>query len=236
MIEKNIFQIWKNDTLPYYLKPFARTWISQNGFSYNLQTDQSMDAFVSRNYPEIIPAFNKLTIVEKTDLFRVMMVYHFGGVYADLDTTCQDDFDKLLQQYPDATLIVGVEADVSDEDKARFNLPRNYQICNWTFAGQHMNPVLGKVIERIIKNIHEHPELPTLEKTGPAVFTDVILENKDEAGLVILPISYFGSGQKHSNSPSTQEGFVVHHFLGSWKKDVSLSKKIRFKIRSMFDE
>lgn len=234
MIEKNIFQIWKSDKLPYYLKPFAKTWRKQKGYNYQLHTDLSMEVFVNQNYPSIVPAYNKLAIVEKTDLYRVMLVYHFGGIYSDLDTTCQHNLDSLWNQNPDASLLVGVEANTSDEEKRRHNLSRNYQLCNWTFAAKKGHPVLEKVIERIIENISERPDLPTLEKTGPAIFTDVIRENIDQSGVTILPISYFGSGQKHSGSPAKKYGFVVHHFLGSWKKEVSLSKKIRFRMISWF--
>ncbi len=234
MIEKNIFQIWKNENLPYYLKGFAYSWKKQKSFNYHLYTDESMDEFVHTKYKEILPAYNKLTIVEKTDLFRLMLVYEFGGIYADLDTTCQKDLEVLWKEHPNATIMVGVEADTTIEVQEIMKLPRLYQLCNWTFAANKGNPVVKKIIERVIDNISERAHLQTLEKTGPAVLTDVILENKDSEGLVILPIDYFGAGQKHSNSPSRREGFVVHHFLGSWKKEVSLSKKIRFRIRSWF--
>jgi len=234
MIEKNIFQIWKNNQLPYYLKIFANSWKKQKGFQYFLHTDESMEAFVNEKYPEIHDAFGRLKIVEKTDLFRLMLVYEFGGLYSDLDTSCNKDLNILWREFPEASFIAGVEADTNIEVQKRTQLPRLYQLCNWTFAAEKSNPVLKKIIDRIIKNIHENPELNTLEKTGPAVFTDVILENNQNNAVTILPIKYFGAGQKHSNSPSRKEGFVIHYFLGSWKKEVSLSKKIRFRFKSWF--
>ena len=57
MIEKNIFQIWKSETLPYYLRIFANSWKKQKGFQYFLHTDESMEAFVNEKYPEIREAF-----------------------------------------------------------------------------------------------------------------------------------------------------------------------------------
>jgi len=234
MIEKNIFQIWKSEHLPYYLKTFAHSWKKQKGFQYFLYTDESMDEFVNKNYPSIIEAYNKLRIVEKTDLFRLMLVYEFGGIYSDLDTTCNKDLNILWKEFPTASFLSGVEADTTIEVQSKAKLSRIYQLCNWTFAAQKGHPVLKKIIDRVIINIHEKPELPTLEKTGPGVFTDVILENIKDNEITILPIKYFGAGQKHSNSPTRKNGFVVHYFLGSWKKEVSLSKKIRFRIKSWF--
>lgn len=234
MIEKNIFQIWKTQKLPYYLKTFAHSWKKQKDFSYFLHTDESMDKFVNTHYPQIVEAYNKLRIVEKTDLFRLMLVYEYGGLYSDLDTTCNRDLNNLWAEFPDADFIVGVEADTTPEVQQKTGLPRLYQLCNWTFAAQKGHPILKKIIDQIIINIHEKQELLTLEKTGPAVFTDVILANNENKEVTILPIQYFGAGQGHSNSPSRKHGFVIHYFLGSWKKEVSLSKKIRFRIKSWF--
>ncbi|GEM_PF-5495058 len=234
MIERNIFQIWKTEKLPYYLKGFAYSWKKQKGFNYFLYTDESMEEFVNTKYKEILPAYSKLKIVEKTDLFRLILVYEFGGIYADMDTICQKNLNILWKEHSNANILVGVEADTTHEISEMVNLPRHFQLCNWTFAAKKGNTVIKKIIDRIIENIQERPHLQTLEKTGPAVLTDVVIENKDSEGLVILPIAYFGSGQRHSNSPSCKEGFVVHHFLGSWKKDVSMSKKIRFRILSWF--
>jgi len=234
MIEKNIFQIWKSNELPYYLKTFAHSWKKQKGFNYILHTDESMDKFVVSHYPEIIDAFNKLKIVEKTDVFRLMLVYEFGGIYSDLDTTCNKDLNILWKEFPDAGFLAGLEADTTSEIQLKANLSRKYQLCNWTFAARKGHPVLKKIIDKVIINMHDNPELPTLEKTGPGVFTDVILANNENNEVTVLPIKYFGSGQKHSNSPSRKEGFVVHYFLGSWKKEVSLSKKIRFRFKSWF--
>ena len=163
-----------------------------------------------------------------------MLVYEFGGIYADLDTSCNKDLNILWKENPDSKFIAGVEADTNIEVQKKTKLPRLYQLCNWTFAAEKGNPVLKKIIEKVIINIHEKPELPTLEKTGPAVFTDVIMENNHNNEVTILPIKYFGAGQGHSNSPSRKEGFVIHYFLGSWKKEVSLSKKIRFRFKSWF--
>jgi len=234
MIEKNIFQIWKSNQLPYYLKTFAHTWKKQKGFNYFLHTDESMEAFVNEKYPNILEAYNKLRIVEKTDLFRLMLVYEYGGIYSDLDTTCNKDLNLLWNEFPEADFIAGIEADTTPAIQKIAKLSRLYQLCNWTFAAKKGNLVLKKIIDRIIITIHDNPELPTLEKTGPAIFTDVILENNLQNEVTILPIQYFGSGQKHSNSPSRKEGFIVHYFLGSWKKEVSLSKKIRFRFKSWF--
>jgi len=234
MIEKNIFQIWKSENLPYYLKPFAHSWKKQKGFNYILHTDESMDKFINNKYPDIIPAYNKLSIVEKTDLFRLMLVYEYGGIYSDLDTTCQKDLNILWDRYENSNMIIGIEADTTLEIQEKTKLPRRFQLCNWTFAAKKAHPLIKKIIDRVIFNIHENPNLNTLEKTGPAVLTDVIMENEKDKDFIILPIEYFGSGQKHSNSPSQKEGFIVHHFLGSWKKQVSFSKKIRFRIKSWF--
>lgn len=234
MIEKNIFQIWKDDNIPFYLKSFVNSWKKQKGFSYHLHTDVMMDKYFHDNYPDFIPVYNKMKVVERTDLYRLILVYKYGGIYSDLDTTCNTNLLKFWDEFCDADVVVGVEADDEVEKCREFGLARNYQLCNWTFAAKKGNSIIKEIIDRVIDNCSSDPNLDTLEKTGPANITDVTLKYKDDQSVCILPIQYFGSGQKHSLSPKSKKGVIIHHFLGSWKRDVSWSKKVRFRINSWF--
>ena len=39
------------------------------------------------------------TGVEKSDILRYLLLYHYGGVYADLDVECLRPFEPLLQRH-----------------------------------------------------------------------------------------------------------------------------------------
>jgi len=57
--------------------------------SRTLWTDDEIAEFVQREYPMFYPVFAAITVpVMKVDLFRYMVIYEYGGVYADMDTEC----------------------------------------------------------------------------------------------------------------------------------------------------
>lgn len=67
---------------------FAQTWQKQNPECvYQLWGDDMVDQFVRTKHPQFYPIFLALPKpVLKADLFRYMVVYDEGGVYADVDT------------------------------------------------------------------------------------------------------------------------------------------------------
>ena len=154
--------------------------------------------------------------VEQCDFARYVIVYLYGGIYADLDTTCKD-----LPVPRDNEVLVGIEADVTESEKVFHGLARSLQLCQWTFAASKKHPALLALIEYIVnvsskRCITDKSTSTIMNTTGPGVFTDIL---KDFPGVSILGIEAFGCGQKHSNSPDCSHPgvYAIHHFEGSWK-------------------
>jgi mannosyltransferase OCH1-like enzyme len=152
--------------------------------------------------------------VEQCDFARYVILYIFGGIYADMDTVCKK------MPGPSSKLLVGIEANVTEDDRIRHNLARSFQLCQWTFVCNASNPVLLHVIKTIANNTSLSCS-NVLNRTGPGVFTDAVLEARtrfpDAVG--ILGIEAFACGQAHSDSPPASDPRcgVVHMFAGSWK-------------------
>lgn len=53
---------------------------------YNLL--QAAEQLVEEFFPQHLQIFHQLTLVERTDMLRYMIIYVYGGVYADLDVEC----------------------------------------------------------------------------------------------------------------------------------------------------
>jgi mannosyltransferase OCH1-like enzyme len=157
--------------------------------------------------------------VQKADIFRYLVIHKYGGVYADLDTTCEKPLKKILTYAP---IIVGYEMGEPTMYKER-NLDK--QILQWFFAaepGKDLFILILNEIQRRSNNLHElkndkrytggSTEL-TLWLTGPWVFSDVthayFKKHKNE--VKIFGDCVFGCFQKQTNS------IVKHHFEGSWK-------------------
>lgn len=152
--------------------------------------------------------------VEQCDFARYVILYTFGGIYADMDTICK----KLPG--PSSKLLVGIEANVTEEQRIKNNLARTFQLCQWTFVCNAKNPVLLHVITTIANNTSQSCS-NVLNRTGPGVFTDAVLEARLRFpnDVAVLGIEAFACGQPHSESPPASDPRcgVVHLFAGSWK-------------------
>jgi mannosyltransferase OCH1-like enzyme len=137
--------------------------------------------FVRREFPEYLDAYRRLRKdVERSDFFRYMVVLRLGGVYADIDTECRQPMDSLIRSKD--TLIVGWENEFPDPQAAVESwYVRTRQVLQWVFAGAAGHPALREVCDRIAGSVRttfsSDPNLDILEKTGPGVFTDVVLRH-----------------------------------------------------------
>jgi mannosyltransferase OCH1-like enzyme len=219
MIPKLIHQIYglkDPGPVPKNLADCKQTWIQQNpDWSYKLWNREDIEDLL-HGYPKWQTAFHRLDHwVEQCDFARYVIVYHYGGVYADLDTVCQTPAKEWTKYNG---LVVGLEADVDDYEKAFHRLARNKQYCQWTFASVPRHPALYELIE-YIANITSQScfkEHKILNTTGPGAFTDIV---QNAPNVLRLPIAAFAGGQAHSQSPPTTDPgcYVVHKFEGSWK-------------------
>ena len=60
--------------------------------------DNDLEAFVSKEYPQYLPLFRILEGVYMADMARILLVYHYGGIYMDADFYCHRPFDCLIHQ------------------------------------------------------------------------------------------------------------------------------------------
>jgi len=217
MIPKIIHQTWGTRDLNNSLLSYTRTWQQKNpDHEYRFYDDDDC-AFVVQKYgAKSFLAYGQLNNgAERADLFRYIALYLYGGIYADVDTSCILSIDEWL--LPDDQLVVGLEAEIEDDnERIRVEFARLNQYCNWTFAVKPKHPTLHKVIEQVIFNTLELPHLHTLEKTGPGPWTDAVLATPQNQ-IRRLGRKAFGINSLGWRPSNYQDVYVEHHFLGSWK-------------------
>lgn len=225
MIQKTIHQIWgmcaadADKPLPTNFAANVESWKRLNPqWHYKLWDRKSIEALIATTpWSKTFYAFPHW--VQQCDFARYVIVYLFGGLYTDMDTVCRAPIDRYIHSYD---MVVGVEANVTESERLRFNLARRLQICQWTFAAKAKCPVLLRLIERICNDTSQscYPDkMRILNSTGPGVFSDAVLESPKDSNILLLPITAFGCGQMHSNSPEIDDVgcYAVHQFEGSWK-------------------
>jgi hypothetical protein len=151
MIPKIIHQTWKTDKLPdifdYILK--YNTSINSN-YNFKLWTDDNsghnIDNFIKINYPKLYIVYSNIDLgVQKSDLARIAILHHFGGIYIDLDILLLKSLDDLLD-YNSEKLYFGFEP--KEQTLELFN--RDDYICNAFFACNPNNILLEKMINSAI--------------------------------------------------------------------------------------
>jgi mannosyltransferase OCH1-like enzyme len=163
MIPKIIWQTYKDsfDQLQPYMVDAINTWKNLNpDFEYRYMDDIQAAEFILNEYgQEWHNIFVNLPVgVMRGDLWRYMIIYKYGGVYADLDTECLNPINTWLNE--DYDMIVCPETDI--------------HYCQWTFAASAGHPVLKSVLD-IIKERLLNPEYGSPHfvhtHTGPDIWT-----------------------------------------------------------------
>ena len=176
MIPKIIWQTYKDpiEKLPDYALAAIESWKFHNPeYEHRYMDDQQAAEFIKNEYDEeIYDLFMSVPVgVMRGDMWRYLVIYKYGGVYADLDTNCQRPVASWIKT--DRTFIV---------------CPEHHQhFCQWTFAAEAGHPILKNVIGLMIKRLKEADySSPHFVHylTGPAMWTSGIcqflsIEDKD---------------------------------------------------------
>jgi len=98
-IPRLIHQTWKDHRLPDRFRRSADSWRAYHpGWVYRLWTDADIAAFVRGTYPHLWPLFQGYAHgIQRVDAVRYLILYHFGGLYSDLDILCIHGFEPLCR-------------------------------------------------------------------------------------------------------------------------------------------
>jgi mannosyltransferase OCH1-like enzyme len=162
MIPKIIHQTWKTDQVPSEWTAFAESWKQHHpDWQYRLWTNADGAEFVEQFYPQFKDTYWSYQYdIQRADAIRYLIIYHYGGVYADLDFECLQSFESLCNNHK---LLIGFEP----KGHAQFQ-PRQEVLCNAIFGSQPHSQFLKTVIEFLIADVtptlvHED----VLKTTGP---------------------------------------------------------------------
>lgn len=155
MIPKTIHQTWSDDPVPpiiNYIREENAKILKSLGYEIILWTDNMILKLINEYYPDFYKIYNSArTGVQRGDIARIILVYHYGGIYIDLDILVLRDFAELLDMTRD-TFYVSYEP--AEQTKLIYNNDR--YICNAFFAANKNNPFLHKLLRNIPEYINRH--------------------------------------------------------------------------------
>lgn len=172
MIPKTIYQSWHTRELhPYVQSQIDRMKQLNPGYRHVIYTDAEMDEFVDEHFPgEIAECYHRLNIiVAKVDLWRYLVLYTYGGIYLDMDSSILKPLDELIRDEDDAIVA--------------FETNRVYMV-QWALIFSKGHPILKRVIELVVANIQQNAFPNDIHKmTGPSVYTRAIESIRNEQDL-----------------------------------------------------
>ncbi|KAI4754100.1 hypothetical protein E4T52_13784 [Aureobasidium sp. EXF-3400] len=199
---RKIWQSWKVDPTRFESRDVerARTWTVKNpGHRYEVLTDDNADYYVEHHYgplginrPDIVNTYKSLNArIIKSDLLRYLIMYVEGGVYADIDVEAIRPIKRFLPKIYDEAevdMVIGIEVDEPSFASHPVLGSKAQSFCQWTFMCKARLPVMMRLIENIMKWLHDlsiKQGKPisdlyldfneVLTGTGPSAFTIAIL-------------------------------------------------------------
>ncbi|KAG7450789.1 uncharacterized protein BT62DRAFT_885317 [Guyanagaster necrorhizus] len=176
-------------------------------YEYMLWTDESSRKFIIEYYPWFLRTYDGYRFpIQRADAIRYFVLYHYGGVYYDVDIGCRRPLDPLLA-YPvilPKTIPVGVSNDLMFSTKG--------------------HPFFAQLIHNLATFDHSwFLNYPTVMfSTGP-MFLSIqytIWTSSHAAALSdpirILPKSLYGKNAKDGEAPHS---FFTHFYGSSWHAD-----------------
>jgi hypothetical protein len=217
MIPKIIIQTWKTKKLPKQFYEWSLTWKKHNpDFIYMFFDNSDCFRFILINYPKYLDLYESLSNIERADIFRYLALHHYGGVYADMDTTCFKEIGSLLHLFPNS-VITGIE----------YHEPLQY--LQWFIACPKGCKVMLNLVDeayirswfKIFKSFFLTKNELVYYTTGPVMYTKVLKES--EESITVLEKGRLGCYDKNLIDNNS---YLQHHFEGSWKKKNGLDKII----------
>jgi hypothetical protein len=220
-IPKIIIQTWKTNIIPTKNQSTVESVKNINpDFKYLFFSDDDIDNFLSKQYPDYYTTYVKLPVViQKIDFFRYIAVYHYGGFYFDIDMEALKPLDGLLEYHAVFPIDHNVQGDMC-------SIPRFAEYCDKPFIGQFAFGARRKneFIKVLVDNIHNNIDSILDEYSK--------LENKKDLDFVYRTTGpdyvtklYYGGNYpttkvKILEYPEDQHfgEYAKHLWMGSWKK------------------
>jgi mannosyltransferase OCH1-like enzyme len=157
MIPKIIHQTWKDKHLPpilYNLVSENMKILKSNGYELMFWTDDMILKLINDEYPHLYNIYKLArTGVQRGDIARILVVYHYGGIYIDLDVLILRDFSEILDMNSDKLYIT---FEPSGQTNMLYNCD-NY-LCNAFFGANKNNIMLKEILTNIPEYISRYTE------------------------------------------------------------------------------
>tara|TARA_B100000586_G_scaffold265534_1_gene237361 strand:- start:1109 stop:1852 length:744 start_codon:yes stop_codon:yes gene_type:complete len=230
MINHIIHQTWKTKDIPNEFKGYVASWRKYNpDWEYRLWTDGDCLDFIEKEYPWFLSQYQSYkTNILRADAVRYFILYHYGGLYVDLDFECLQPMSSIMSD--NHALFFGAEPMIHSQ--RLYGLDQ--LVCNALMGSVPGHSFWPHVFNQLKENQNKRH---TIEATGPFMLQDAVntYDGKDlvyiYSDTVFYPlpclfnrrlklsqrqIEHYESMVLTASYP--EESIAVHHWAGTWWK------------------
>lgn len=205
MIPRTIHQFWGGSPLPEVLRELSATWLDHHpGWAYVLWNEDSIRAFdilhqdLYDRADQIVPADAVWQF--RSDILRWAILWRYGGVWADMDTTCQRSIEPLLTR----SVVAGWEV-------------QGQWVGSSVLAATPGHPVISEICAAMGRLAHSSPPgtRPNVI-SGPKAITRPLLERRRRHRDVRIvderlwyPVRWSEAERSTEPHPAA---YIVHHW------------------------
>lgn len=221
MIPSNIFQTYHKDIIPEESKKRQNILKEiNNQFNYFFYDSNDCINFIKDNYSNYYEIYLKYPhFAQKENLFKILIIYHFGGFFFDIDFFSQKNIEE-LQKY---SCVFPLEKEISDKcfykkyGKKSKNLDDLKQIGIYAFGAEKGHPLLLHILNEIVDRYNDYK-----------IFENQIIKNninliEKTTGQDIISLIYHSYSELYNNikilkGDDTKSLDVHKYCLNTWYK------------------
>ena len=215
-IPKIIHQIWWQgiSQLPDKYRDYKDSWkIKHPNWIIIYWDENKVINLVKKYYPNILKLLSEYQyMIQKIDVAKYLILYHYGGVYVDMDTICEQSLNNLFnkKEFMNYNFICS-QMEI---------IPFIKIINNGIIFSMKKHPLLEVLISQLKKyqeqRYYHNQDYYIMESTGPIFFHHIISEYKN-SNVLILPENYLESCTMLDYPKCDKKGnYITHHHTLSW--------------------
>ncbi len=179
---------------------------NHKNWGYKLWNDKSCFNLINNHYPWFLNTYNGYKYpIQKADAIRPFILYHYGGIYIDMDFTCVKNIDNFFNK------------------KGVYILESShYGLTNAFMASSKNHPFWKNVMEELMKNnkkkIYQTYHIYIMQSTGPYLITQSFKKYKNN-DTYIIPKNLFNPCNVCSNNcKQNKNTYCYTRNSSSWHK------------------
>ncbi len=215
------------NAMPDYLQKYCMMWMRMykydNSWDYKFWSDKEIKPFIKEHYPDLYDIYIDLMPIKKSDLSRLLILHHYGGLYVDTDTIPIKRIDPLLEKYEayDAVHSWETESDETwkvglKEDFLQYNFPLvpmpDTKIIGSAFL--YSKPNVDFLID-FVNDAKHRTDQPVLQHYSTWYYTVWLIKNEVETNIKLLEPDYCLS------FVPTEKSYMIHLYDFGWKDETS---------------